>query len=203
METKEKPVLYYIHATDTNQLECIKAIEAKGAQNTYDIDSNCKLPCIFYIDDENIIDVVFSDSDMGRLIISYGTELHIPEKRQALTYEELTHTVGYFLCENSLVRGGHKYKADFATEQIAKSAQAAAMISQIREQGKDIYGEIVMKDRNCYILQDTPTNGDIEPLSCSFEFANYGGLLRFLTKRQAKLFLENNRELVEEYLKTF
>lgn len=200
METKEP--LYYIKGVRGRGEECIEALKEK-----YEISSislSCDNPYCLYIVRNGVLLYVPKYSLGYDLVIEYGIELHLPEKPKALKWSDIKKAFGYTFdghCPVSIPIIDYHYINVYATKQQAKSAQAAAMISQIREQGEDVYGEIVTLGKNCYILVDTQTYRGIEALFCIQ--TTHGGLLRFETKELAELFLENNHELVEEYLKTF
>lgn len=204
METKEKPTLYYIHANSTNQLECIKALEEKGGQNRDKLDGTCDLPCLYYIDEVNVIAAVSPNDTFGKFIMCYGEKLYLQEKQKVLKWEDVVSVnKGLYFITQEMDEDKETYStvSYWPTRQQAESAKAAAMISQIREQGKDIYGEIVPSHEEsfsiCLFIEKNVK--EYKPYFSFFE----GGILRFKTEEQAKLFLENNQELVQEYLKTF
>lgn len=192
----------------------IKTLESKGGKNLLKLDGNDN-ESIYFIGKDSIIRVchnwMSSEEDLYDMITTHGTEIKLPENPDVFTWNDIRHSTGYILDIDRIQltavypNSMRPNKDAFATEQQALSAQAASMISQIRLNGGNIYGNIPYKvDHDnggviyaiCYYRNEFHVDAldDLEP---------FGGLLRFQTREQGERFLENNKQLVEQYLKTF
>lgn len=198
--------LYYIRGVKDRGEEVLQILKNMGANNWMQL-KGCDPDSYYFIDGDNVIDCCNEDDARFKLVKCYGTELFLPERSLgAKTWDDIEETEGYFLREGPIFISGPSEKMEdgckkgkdiFYTRDQALSAEAAAMISQIRYQGKDIYGDVVPKQEMACIISG-------EDSDISFEmWENQGGLLRFESMAKAELFLENNRKIVETYLKTF
>lgn len=201
--------LYYIRGIEDRCEEVINALIEKGAKNSNCCDGDCP-EYLYFINGRGEISACDTSDDWNTellgILINFGVELKLPERPKTLSWNDIEETEGYVLADDDInyTKDGYKYKDTFATEQQAKSVQAVAMISQIRKQGEHLYGPIVPKGEACVMV----TSARDQSL-CQYDGyvttynGSQGGLLRFVTKDQALLFVNNNRELVDTYLKTF
>lgn len=206
MEQSKDDRIYFIYGVKERGEEVIKLLQKyDGVEFIEPVTGDD--PCSIYVCYHGKIVEYPSDSFMGSIIIKHGVELHLKrtdEDDRIFCWDDIKVADGYLLGEHGNVgfvetalNGGCKMTT-FAKLQQAESAQATAMISQIREQGKEVYGNI---NNECKFAILKNIYGKIDVVKLGI--LNVGGLLKFETQDQANMFLYRNRTLVENYLKTF
>lgn len=138
--------------------------------------------------DINLEDYEISEQSDEEIII-------LRKKKPTPKWEDLKRISGYYIVENCIIRPATNITTNgenknvFLTEKHAKSALAMAQISQLMPYyGGEITGEEWENSSPKYIID-----------RCG-NMTNAYYFLAFHTKEQRDMFLENNEQLVKDYL---